>query len=191
MSAYLSLHLVGRLHWSFWWFPLQYIDLSFVSVWPLHKFHVVTILLACLIFFTLCSAETEVHLCVTYGLVVGLTSCIGAGHIVFFAGIDSTGNQVTCWTSTFAFLMLPFLCLFIYLFILSYPPSFWFKDRLIYRVILFSWLFVSFCLHSFYVCCNFPFFFFNSRSVFFGLCIFLFFGLLFWQIPFAGQIITF
>ena len=124
---------------------------------------------------------------------VGLTSCIGAGHIVFFAGIDSTGNQVTCWTSTFvvAFLMLPFLCLFIYLFVLSYPPSFWFKDRLIYRVILFSWLFVSFCLHSFYVCCNFPLFSFNSRSVFFGLCIFLFFGLLFWQIPFAGQIITF
>ena len=110
---------------------------------------------------------------------VGLTSCIGAGHIVFFAGIDSTGNQVTCWTSTFvvAFLMLPFLCLFIYLFVLSYPPSFWFKDRLIYRVILFSWLFVSFCLHSFYVCCNFPLFSFNSRSVFFGLCIFLFFVL--------------
>ncbi|XP_027056191.1 adhesion G protein-coupled receptor L4-like [Pocillopora damicornis] len=27
---------------------------------------------------------------------VGLTSCIGAGHIVFFAGIDSTGNQAAC-----------------------------------------------------------------------------------------------
>ena len=65
---------------------------------------------------------------------VGLTSCIGAGHIVFFAGIDSTGNQVTCWTSNFvvAFLMLLFLCLFVYLFVWSYPPSFWFKDRLIY-----------------------------------------------------------
>ena len=63
--------------------------------------------------------------------------------------------------------MLLFLCLFIYLFILSYPPSFLFKDRLIYRVILFSWLFVSFCLHSFYVCFNFPLFSFNSRFLWF------------------------
>nr|XP_058959519.1 adhesion G protein-coupled receptor L4-like [Pocillopora verrucosa] len=27
---------------------------------------------------------------------VSLTSCIGAGHIIFFAGIDSTGNQAAC-----------------------------------------------------------------------------------------------
>ena len=136
MSANLSLHLVDRLHWSFWWFPLQYIDLSFVSVWPLNKFHVVIILLACLILYSVLCRDRSSSLC---HIRVGLTSCIGAGHIVFFAGIDSTGNQVTCWTSNFvvAFLMLLFLCLFVYLFVLSYPPSFWFKDRLIYRVILF------------------------------------------------------
>ncbi|CAH3150594.1 unnamed protein product, partial [Pocillopora meandrina] len=57
---------------------------------------------------------------------VSLTSCIGAGHIIFFAGIDSTGNQ--------------------------------------------------FCL---------------VHSVYFGFCFFLFFGLLFRQIPFDGKIITF
>ncbi|XP_066023901.1 adhesion G-protein coupled receptor D1-like [Pocillopora verrucosa] len=27
---------------------------------------------------------------------VSLTSCIGAGHIIFYAGIDSTGNQAAC-----------------------------------------------------------------------------------------------
>ena len=99
---------------------------------------------------------------------VGLTSCIGAGHIVFFAGIDSTGNQVTCWTSNFvvAFLMLLFLCLFVYLFVLSYPPSFWFKDRLINRLILFFFWCLFVC--SFYICCNFPLFSFNFRSPFFS-----------------------
>ncbi|CAH3150578.1 unnamed protein product, partial [Pocillopora meandrina] len=56
---------------------------------------------------------------------VSLTSCIGAGHIIFFAGIDFTENQ--------------------------------------------------FCL---------------VRSVYFGFCFFLFFGLLFRQIPFDGKIIT-
>ena len=83
---------------------------------------------------------------------VGLTSCIRAGHIVFFAGIDSTGNQVTCWTSNFvvAFLMLLFLCLFVYLFVLSYPPSFWFKDRLINRLILFFFWCLFVCIVSIY-----------------------------------------
>ena len=127
------------------WFPLQFIDLSFVFVWPLNQFHSATV-------YWLVFRDRNSPLC---HIRASLTPCIGAGHIIFFAGIDSTGHQVTHWNSTFTF------------------------------------VFFLVCLHSFYVCCNFPLFSFSFRSVFFGLCFFLFFGLFFWQISFAEQTITF
>ena len=62
---------------------------------------------------------------------VSLTSCIGAGHIIFYAGIDSTGNQVTLWTPTFV--LLSWCCcscdLLVYLFVcfLIDLASYWFN----------------------------------------------------------------
>ena len=84
MSAYLFLHLVEDLQLSFRWFPLPFIDLSFVFFffWLLNEFHFVTI-------YWLVCRDRNSALC---HIRVSLTSCIGAGHIIFFAGIDSTGN---------------------------------------------------------------------------------------------------
>ena len=80
MSAYLFLHLVDDLQLSFRWFPLPFIDLSFVCFffWLLNEFHFVTI-------YWLVCRDRNSALC---HIQVSLTSCIGAGHIIFFAGID-------------------------------------------------------------------------------------------------------
>ena len=97
-SAYLFLHLVDDLQLSFRWFPLPFIDLSFVCLffffWLLNEFHFGTI-------YWLVCRDRNSALC---HIRVSLTSCIGAGHIIFFAGIDSTGNQVTLWTPIFVLL---------------------------------------------------------------------------------------
>ena len=42
---------------------------------------------------------------------VGLTSCIGAGHIVFFAGIDATENKVRVGAECFTSLLFSVICL--------------------------------------------------------------------------------
>ena len=55
----------------------------------LNQFQLVTI-------YWLVCRDRNLPLCHTR---VSLTSCIGAGHIIFFAGIDFTENQVTLWTS--------------------------------------------------------------------------------------------
>ena len=95
MSAYLFIHSVDHLQLSFSWFLLQFIDLSSVFVWLLNQFHLVAI-------YWLVCRDRNSPLC---HIRVSLTSCIGAGHIIFFAGIDSTGNQVTLWTYTFVLLI--------------------------------------------------------------------------------------
>ena len=94
MSAYIFIHLVEHLQLSFWWFLLQVIDFSSVFVWLLNQFHLVAI-------YWLVCRDRNSPLC---HIRVSLTSCIGAGHIIFFAGIDSTGNQVTLWTPIFVLL---------------------------------------------------------------------------------------
>ena len=58
-------------------------------VWLLNQFQLVTI-------YWLVCRDRNLPLC---HIRVSLTSCIGAGHIIFFAGIDFTENQVTLWTS--------------------------------------------------------------------------------------------
>ena len=88
------IHLVEHLQLSFWWFLLQVIDFSSVFVWLLNQFHLVAI-------YWLVCRDRNSPLC---HVRVSLTSCIGAGHIIFFAGIDSTGNQVTLWTPIFVLL---------------------------------------------------------------------------------------
>ena len=89
MSAYLFIHLVDHLQLSFSWFLLQFIDLCSVFLWLLNQFHLVVI-------YWLVCRDRNSPLC---HIRVSLTSCIGAGHIIFFAGIDFTENQVTLWTS--------------------------------------------------------------------------------------------
>ena len=109
MSAYIFIHLVEHLQLSFWWFLLQVIDFSSVFVWLLNQFHLVAI-------YWLVCRDRNSPLC---HIRVSLTSCIGAGHIIFFAGIDSTGNQVTLWTPIFV--LLSWCCcssdLLVYLFV--------------------------------------------------------------------------
>ena len=109
MSAYIFIHLVEHLQLSFWWFLLQVIDFSSVFVWLLNQFHLVAI-------YWLVCRDRNSPLC---HVRVSLTSCIGAGHIIFFAGIDSTGNQVTLWTPIFV--LLSWCCcssdLLVYLFV--------------------------------------------------------------------------
>ena len=116
MSAYLFIHLVDHLQLSFSWFLLQFMDLCSVFVWLLNQFHLVAI-------YWLACRDRNSPLC---HIRVSLTSCIGAGHIIFFAGIDSTGNQVTLWTYTFVLLikcccscncLFVFCCLFDCLFV--------------------------------------------------------------------------
>ena len=136
MSAYLFLHLVNDLQLSFRWFPLPFIGVSFVFFfWLLNEFHFVTI-------FWLICRDRNSALC---HIRVSLTSCIGAGHIIFYAGIDSTGNQVTLWTPTFV--LLSWCCcscdLLVYLFVcfLIDLASYWFK----------YWLFLGYFCFFFFV----------------------------------------
>ena len=135
MSAYLFLHLVNDLHLSFRWFPLPFIGVSFVFFSLLNESHLVTI------FWLICSDRNSA-LC---HIRVSLTSCIGAGHIIFYAGIDSTGNQVTLWTPTFV--LFSWCCcssdLLVYLFVcfLIDLASSWFK----------YWLFFGYFCFFFFV----------------------------------------
>ena len=71
-------------------------------VWLLNRFQLVTI-------YWLVCRDRNLPLC---HIRVSLTSCIGAGHIIFFAGIDFTENQVTLWTSCSC------NCLFVYLYLI-------------------------------------------------------------------------
>ena len=181
MSAYLFLHLVNDLHLSFRWFPLPFIGVSFVFFSLLNESHLVTI------FWLICSDRNSA-LC---HIRVSLTSCIGAGHIIFYAGIDSTGNQVTLWTPTFV--LLSWCCcscdLLVYLFVcfLIDLASYWF----IYWLFLGYFCFFFFLLAYFLRMLHFCLFSYYFRSVLFGFVSFCFFGLLFWKIPFNGRIITF
>ena len=135
MSVYLFLHLVNDLQLSFRWFPLPFIAVSFVFFWLLNEFHFVTI-------FWLICRDRNSALC---HIRVSLTSCIGAGHIIFYAGIDSTGNQVTLWTPTFV--LFSWCCcssdLLVYLFVcfLIDLASSWFK----------YWLFFGYFCFFFFV----------------------------------------
>ena len=136
MSAYLFLHLVNDLQLSFRWFPLPFIGVSFFFFLLLNEFRFVTIS-------WLICRDRNSALC---HIRVSLTSCIGAGHIIFYAGIDSTGNQVTLWTPTFV--LLSWCCcscdLLVYLFVcfLIDLASYWFK----------YWLFLGyFCFFFFFV----------------------------------------
>ena len=136
MSAYLFLHLVNDLQLSFRWFPLPFIGVSFFFFLLLNEFRFVTIS-------WLICRDRNSALC---HIRVSLTSCIGAGHIIFYAGIDSTGNQVTLWTPTFV--LLSSCCcscdLLVYLFVcfLIDLASYWFK----------YWLFLGyFCFFFFFV----------------------------------------
>ena len=153
MSAYLFIHLVDHLQLSFSWFLLQFMDLCSVFVWLLNQFHLVAI-------YWLVCRDRNSPLC---HIRVSLTSCIGAGHIIFFAGIDSTGNQVTLWTYTFVLLikcccscncLFVFCCLFDCLFFF-----FFYLVQLLYDLktdwSIEGFFFLVFCLfvcfHVFYV----------------------------------------
>ena len=153
MSAYLFIHLVDHLQLSFSWFLLQFMDLCSVFVWLLNQFHLVAI-------YWLVCRDRNSPLC---HIRVSLTSCIGAGHIIFFAGIDSTGNQVTLWTYTFVLLikcccscncLFVFCCLFDCLFV-----CFFYLVQLLYDLktdwSIEGFFFLVFCLfvcfHVFYV----------------------------------------
>ena len=131
---------------SIWWMIYNYLLDGFLChslalalfffFWLLNEFHFVTI-------FWLICRDRNSALC---HIRVSLTSCIGAGHIIFYAGIDSTGNQVTLWTPTFV--LLSWCCcscdLLVYLFVcfLIDLASYWF----IY------WLFLGyFCFFFFFV----------------------------------------
>ena len=137
MSVYLFLHLVNDLQLSFRWFPLPFIAVSFVFFWLLNEFHFVTI-------FWLICRDRNSALC---HIRVSLTSCIGAGHIIFYAGIDSTGNQVTLWTPTFV--LFSWCCcssdLLVYLFVcfLIDLASSWFKYWLFFGYFCFFFFFVG------------------------------------------------
>ena len=161
MSAYLFLHLVNDLQLSFRWFPLPFIGVSFFFFLLLNEFRFVTI-------FWLICRDRNSALC---HIRVSLTSCIGAGHIIFYAGIDSTGNQVTLWTPTFV--LLSWCCcscdLLVYLFVcfLIDLASSWFKYWLFFGYFCFFFLLA----YIFYVSCNFCLFSYYFR--FFCLVLFL------------------
>ena len=126
-------------------------DLCSVFVWLLNQFNLDAI-------YCLVCRDRNSPLC---HVRVSLTSCIGAGHIIFFAGIDSTGNQVTLWTYTFVLLikcccscncLFVFCCLFDCLF-------FFYLVQLLYDLktdwSIEGFFFLVFCLfvcfHVFYV----------------------------------------
>ena len=181
MSAYIFIHLVEHLQLSFWWFLLQVIDFSSVFVWLLNQFHLIAI-------YWLVCRDRNSPLC---HVRVSLTSCIGAGHIIFFAGIDSTGNQVTLWTPTFV--LLSWCCcscdLLVYLFVcfLIDLASYWFK----YWLFLGYFCFFFFCWHIFYVCCNFCLFSYYFRSVLFGFVSFCFLDYYFEKYHLTGELLHF
>ena len=111
--------LCQRIYSSIWWMINNYLLGGFLChsltlalfffFWLLNEFHFVTI-------YWLVCRDRNSALC---HIRVSLTSCIGAGHIIFFAGIDSTGNQVTLWTPIFV--LLSWCCcssdLLVYLFV--------------------------------------------------------------------------
>ena len=182
MSVYLFLHLVNDLQLSFRWFPLPFIAVSFVFFWLLNEFHFVTI-------FWLICRDRNPALC---HIRVSLTSCIGAGHIIFYAGIDSTGNQVTLWTPTFV--LFSWCCcssdLLVYLFVcfLIDLASSWFKYWLFFGYFCF---FFFFCWHIFYVCSNFCLFSYYFRSVLFGFVSFCFLDYYFEKYHLTGELLHF
>ena len=133
MSAYIFIHLVEHLQLSFWWFLLQVIDFSSVFVWLLNQFHLVAI-------YWLVCRDRNSPLC---HVRVSLTSCIGAGHIIFFAGIDSTGHQVTRWNPNF---ILGFFFLFVC--IVSMYVVIFLCFLLVF--VLFSLVYVSFCFPDYF-----------------------------------------
>ena len=127
-------------------------------VWLLNQFQLVTI-------YWLVCRDRNLPLCHTR---VSLTSCIGAGHIIFFAGIDFTENQVTLWTSCSCNCL--FVCLyliwssFLMIWRLTDPSS----DSFSCSCSLFFFFFFS-VLHVFYVVvlpCSFCLFWFQFLSVF-------------------------
>ena len=113
-------------------FFLQFIDLSSVFVWLLNQFHLVAV-------YWLVCRDRNSPLC---HIRVSLTSCIGAGHIIFFAGIDSTANQVTFCTPTFVVTVLVLVCLFVFWFVCLF-----FFNLTVIIFSLFFCLFV-FCMFS-------------------------------------------
>ena len=131
----------------------------------LNESHLVTI------FWLICSDRNSA-LC---HIRVSLTSCIGAGHIIFYAGIDSTGNQVTLWTPTFV--LLSWCCcscdLLVYLFVcfLIDLASYWFIYWLFLGYFCFFFFFVG--IFSTYAAFLSVFLLFSFCSVWF--CFFLFF----------------
>ena len=113
---------------------------------------------------------------------VSLTSCIGAGHIIFFAGIDFTENQVTLWTSCSC------NCLFVCLY-------------LIWSSFLIIWRLTDPSSDSFSCSCSFFFFFPSVLHVFYvvvlpcSFCLFWFLFLSVFRIiisanTICGKIIT-
>ena len=149
--------------------------------WLLNEFHFVTI-------YWLVCRDKNPALC---HIRVSLTSCIGAGHIIFYAGIDSTGNQVTLWTPTFV--LLSWCCcscdLLVYLFVcfLKDLASYWFNTDCSLDIFAFFFFWLAYFLRMLQFLSVFLLFSF----CFVWFCFFLFFGLLFWKIPFNGRIITF
>ena len=156
MSAYLFIHLVDHLQLSFSWFLLQFMDLCSVFVWLLNQFHLVAI-------YWLVCRDRNSPLC---HIRVSLTSCIGAGHIIFFAGIDSTGNQVTLWTYTFV-LLIKYCCSCNCLFVVCLIACFFFNlVQLLYDLKtnwsiegFFFLVFLFVCLFSCFLCFSFALFF--------------------------------
>ena len=115
------------------WFPLQFIDLSFVFVWRLNQFHSATV-------YWLVFRDRNSPLC---HIRASLTPCIGAGHIIFFAGIDSTGHQVTHWNSNFTFVFF-----FLFVCIVSTYVVIFLCFLLVF--VLFSLVYVSFCFSDYF-----------------------------------------
>ena len=156
--------------------------LFFFFFWLLNEFHFVTI-------YWLVCRDRNSALC---HIRVSLTSCIGAGHIIFYAGIDSTGNQVTLWTPTFV--LLSWCCcscdLLVYLFVcfLKDLASYWFNTDCSLDIFAF---FFFFGWHIFYVCCNFCLFSYYFRSVLFGFVSFCFLDYCFEKYHLTGELLHF
>ena len=122
---------------------------------------------------------------------VSLTSCIGAGHIIFYAGIDSTGNQVTLWTPTFV--LLSWCCcscdLLVYLFVcfLIDLASYWFNTDCSLDIFAFFFLLA----YIFYVSCNFCLFSYYFRFFLFGFVSFCFLDYYFEKYHLTGELLHF